>query len=217
VRPVHPALLVVALTATLSACSSSSDGTPVASPAAGGLPSPSALPSASAPASDPASPSPGPEDPLSPQPALESAPPLGLPTCRAAALTLVDADSVVTTTAVQEVFVLRTSGPNCQLEGFPTVELYAGDGTRVAATVRHNGYGLPDRPATPVTLSRGTSTSFVVATSRSGDCTPLSELRATVPGTGGQLRAQTPMEVCGGAVGVSPVRRSVDDHAGGEG
>ena len=153
-----------------------------------------------------------PDDPLEEKPALESAPPPGLPTCRAGALTVTDADAVYTDAAVQELFTIRTTGPDCQLEGYPTVSLLDEAGRELPAKVRRNGYGMHDDPPEVVTLSKATSVSFFVATSRDGDCQQAATLVTTLPGTGAALRASTPMQVCGAAVGVTPVRRLIDDH-----
>ena len=153
-----------------------------------------------------------PDDPLVEKPGLDSAPPPGLPTCRAGALTVTDADAVYTDTAVQELFTIRTTGPDCQLKGYPTVALLDEAGRELPAKVRRNGYGMPDDAPEVVTLSKATSVSFFVATSRDGDCQQAATLVTTLPGTGAALRASTPMQVCDAAVGVTPVRRLVDDH-----
>ena len=153
-----------------------------------------------------------PEDPLVEKPGLESAPPAGLPTCRAGALSVTDADAVYTTDAVQELFTIRTTGRDCQLEGYPTVSLLDEAGRELPAQVRRNGYGMSAHGPEAVTLSKGTSVSFSVATSRDGDCQQAATLVTTLPGTGAALRAGTPMQVCDTAVGVTPVRRLVDDH-----
>lgn len=153
-----------------------------------------------------------PDDPLSPRPGLESAPPPGLPTCEAAALTVTDADALYTTAAVQELFTIRTTGPDCELKGYPTVSLLDGAGRELPAKVSRNGYGLSTAAPKVVTLSKATSVSFFVATSRDGDCQQAATLVTTLPGTGTALRASTPMQVCDAAVGVTPIRRLVDDH-----
>ena len=153
-----------------------------------------------------------PDDPLVPEPGLESAPPPGRPTCRAAALTVTDADAVYTDDAVQELFTVRTTGPDCQLKGHPSVSLLDEAGRALPAKVARSGYDLSDKAPGVVTLSRATSVSFFVATSRDGACKQAATLVTTLPGSGAALRASTPMQVCDGAVGVTPVRRLVDDH-----
>ena len=186
-------------------------------------PATTAAPSTSAPATGRATPAPTtaaptttapeePDDPLVDKPGLESAPPPGLPACRAAALTVTDADAVFTDTAVQELFTIRTSGPDCELEGYPTVALLDEAGRELPAKVRRNGYGMSNDAPEVVTLSKATSVSFFVATSRDGDCAQATTLVTTLPGTETALRAATPMQVCDAAVGVTPVRRLVDDH-----
>ena len=178
--------------------------TATSAPAAPSAPSAPAAPTTTAPEQ--------PEDPLVEKPGLESAPPAGLPTCRAGALSVTDADAVYTTDAVQELFTIRTTGRDCQLEGYPTVSLLDEAGRELPAQVRRNGYGMSAHGPEAVTLSKGTSVSFSVATSRDGDCQQAATLVTTLPGTGAALRAGTPMQVCDTAVGVTPVRRLVDDH-----
>ncbi|MGB8652509.1 MAG: hypothetical protein WCD35_17815 [Mycobacteriales bacterium] len=154
-----------------------------------------------------------PADPLSPKPALESAPPPGQPTCRAAAVDVVDADAVVTKDAVQEVFVLRVTGPDCQLKGWPTVQLLGADGRPLAVQVRHGGFGLPAEQPRVTTLSRTTSASFVVATGRNGSCADAATVVLQLPGVPGTRKVATAMSVCAGAAGLSPVGRRADEEA----
>lgn len=174
---------------------------------------------AAPPASEPLPPAPAPaspEDPLSPQPALETPPPVAASTCRAADLSVVDADSLFTPTALTELFVVRTTGPDCQVQGYPAVRLLGPDGAALPVQVRSGGGGLPARDAGPVTLSRSTSMSFLLATSRDQPCADVSTVAVTLPGTGGTLRAPTELTVCGGAAAVSPVGRQDDDEHGDE-
>ena len=229
-RTLALALPVVLL--ALAACSSgpparSAATTPaeVSSPATD---APSAPPTTSAPpvpslsprtsSSPPAGPTPRPVetplDPLSPRPPKETAPPVGLPTCRSNALTVTDADAKYTADAVQELFTVRTGGPDCQLTGsYPAVQVLDAAGGP-AATPRLGGYGLPAPGGAPVTLSRGTSLSFYVATARDAGCPAAATLVVTLPGAGGAVRAATGMTVCGGAVGVGPVQRLGDAEDG---
>lgn len=157
-------------------------------------------------------PSRGPADPLVPRPGLESPAPLGEPTCRAQDLSMVDADAIVTPETVHEVFVLRTTGPECQLEGFPQLQLRDAGGTPLALTVTRNGFGLPVEQAEPFSLSRSTSLSFRVASPRGGTCRPVASIVATLPGAGGPLTAESFLTACGDTVGVSPVERGGSDH-----
>ena len=156
----------------------------------------------------------GPADPLSPRPALESAPPPGLPTCRAADLSLSDADALTTATAAQEVFALRTSGPDCQLHGWPTVQLRDGGGRALSVEMRHGGFGISPGAPKVTTLSRGTSASFVVGTGRSGSCVAAATAVVGLPGVPVALHAATTMSVCAGQAGVSPIGRRGDGEAG---
>jgi Protein of unknown function (DUF4232) len=235
-RPSVLALLAAVPAAALVGCSS--DDRPVvsvsdprsarsASPTATATPSTSAAPSAGATPSAPAAPGPGttadgsppppaasparPADPLAPAPAQESAAPTGQPPCRATDLTVVDADTLVLPQTVHEVFVLRTSGPDCQLEGYPSVRLLDASGAPLRIPVTSGGQDLPATGPVPVTLSRGTSLSFVVATPRDGTCVEASAVDVTLPGTTTALRAPTALSVCGSA-GVSPVERRTDDE-----
>jgi len=153
-----------------------------------------------------------PDDPLSPRPGIESAPAPGQPTCRAGALTVTDADAVYTTSAVQELFTIRTTGPDCQLKGYPTVALLDEAGRKLPAAVSRGGYGLAAGRPRVVTLSAGSSVSFFVATARDGACEQATTLVTTLPGTSTALRASTPMQVCDAAVGLTPVRRLTDDE-----
>lgn len=157
-----------------------------------------------------------PDDPLSPRPALESPAPLGQPTCEPAALTVTDADSITGDGTVQEVFVLRTQGRPCQLEGWPTVRLLDAAGRALPVTVGHGGFGVPDTAPAPVTLSRDTTASFLVATGLAGSCTDAATLVVTLPGTTTPLRTDTTLSVCDGAVGISPVQRLADDEGTGQ-
>lgn len=208
-------ILPLALLALLSGCGSGGGRptavqTPTTSPTAAPQPSATAstLPSAR-PSAD------SPEDPLSPRPALESPAPLGQPTCAAAALTVTDADTVTDATTTHEVFVVRTSGRPCQLDGWPAVRLLDGSGKDLGVAVGHGGYGLPGTSPAPVTLSASTTVSFVVATARTGACRGVAQVAVTLPGTSSALRASTTMQVCGGA-GTSPVQRLADTEGEGQ-
>lgn len=232
-RPAAGGLVLLAL--ALAGCSSS-DSAPVAAAASLPAPLPATPPPAaeptdvpaatpwttasprathSAPARPTATAAPRqpeqPEDPLSPRPALESPPPPGRPTCRAAALTVADADAVYTDTAVQELFTVRTTGPDCQLSGFPAVQLRGAGGAPMAVRVTRGGYGLRSR-ASVVTLSRTTSVSFFVATARDGQCSPVGSVAVTLPGSGGARTVASGMQVCGGAAGIGPVQRLGDEE-----
>ena len=155
-----------------------------------------------------------PQDPLSPSPALESAAPLGQPTCRPAALTLVDADQLSSSTSVQEVFSLRTRGAPCQLEGYPTVRLLDAAGATLPLTYRHGGFGLSPAGPRPVTISPDTTASLELGTARTGTCRAAATVVVTLAGDTTSLRAATTLRVCGGSVGVSPILRRADAEAG---
>jgi hypothetical protein len=169
-------------------------------------------PTTSAPATVTAPPSTeAPVDPLTPRPPLETAPPTGQPLCDSQDLTVVDADAIIDATAVRELFVVRTSGPDCQLTGYPTVQLRDARGAVLPATYRPGGFGLPNERPAPHTLSKGTSISFVVATGRTGaSCREAATIRVRLPGTSALLTTTTAFRVCDEAVGLSPLRRQLD-------
>ena len=173
------------------------------------LPTPSVLPTTAAPTPTRTTQAP-PQDPLSPAPALESPAPVGQPTCRPAALTVTDADQVTSSSAAQEIFLLRTKGPACQLDGYPVVRLLDAAGSTLPVTYRHGGFGLPTAGPRPVTLTADTTLSFQVGTARSGTCRSAATLVVTLPGTSSPLRTSTTLSVCGSAAGLTPVQRNAD-------
>lgn len=184
----------------LSGCSGgSSDALPTPSTSVAGVPtiSPSALPTtASVPTRAPTAtdvPITGPTPPP-----LETAPPPGAPPCKASALTVTDADMLVTQKAREEVFVVRTTGPDCGLSGFPSVTL-KGAGP---VTYRRDG----SKPTT-LSLSKGTTVSFSLTSARTGSCADAVSISVVLPGTGAALSTSTTARVCNGAVTVSPLRR----------
>lgn len=206
--------VTVAAAALVASCSSSS--TPVASRSTTPTPAPSpTLTLAPSPSTTP-TPEPtasgGPEDPLSPQPAFESPAPVGQPQCKAAAVTVTDADTLVTPQWKHEVFVLRTTGAPCQFNGYPKVTLMGPDGKALPIRTQAGGFGLKAEKPTAVTLSRTTSLSFSIATSRDGSCTDVGSILATLPGTTTAKRATTELRVCGTVVGLTPVHRLGDDE-----
>lgn len=133
---------------------------------------------------------------------MDSAPPPGAPPCKVAALTLTDADSLVTQQAREQVYVLRTSGPNCGLQGYPGVTLRGADGTPLAVT-----YSQAPGTAAPLTLSKGTSVSFSVTSPRSGTCLDAATISVLLPEVPGALTAATTARICQAKAVVSPVRR----------
>jgi hypothetical protein len=189
------ASLAVTLAALLAAtgCTNKQDDSPVISaPTQTATQSPTPVPTTRAPTPTP--------DEQRPKPGLESAPPLGRPVCRGQALTVTDADTLVDPSYRKEVFVVRTTGADCQLKGYPTVQVQG-------VTVQHGGYGLPAEEPQPVTLSRSTSLSFVISSARAGSCRDVPTIVVTLPGTSVGHRTATSLRVCGSAVGVSPVHR----------
>lgn len=192
----------------------SDDGSAPTAPATAAPAPASAAPASPAPgrAGTAAPPPAAPDDPLSPRPALESAAPAGQPACAAAQLTVVDADTLVLPDDVHEVFVLRTDGRACQLQGYPTVRLLDPAGAPLRVAVGHGGHGLPTAAPAVVTLSPTTSLSFVVATGRDGRCADAGAVEVTLPGTSTALRATTSLSVCDAKAGVSPVQRRADDE-----
>jgi hypothetical protein len=215
-RNIPPVLLTVMLLVGVTACAQEpapaeaareQSSTPLAlppdpAPSLIGSPSPTPSPSAAE----------GPDDPLSPAPALESAAPVGQPTCRPRDLTLTDADATRHGGARQEIFVLRTVGRPCQLEGYPDVTLLDPDGATLPVTIGRGGFGVDERAASPVTLSRDTSLSFHVGTSPDGTCHDVARVRVVLPGTSAALSAATTLTACGDAAGVSVVLRAEDDE-----
>jgi hypothetical protein len=195
VRARNPlAVPLVAIVALVTACGGGDE--PISA-------APTATPSSGPTATTPP---PEPVDPLSPQPALESAAPLGQPTCRAATLTVTDADLLTSGSELQEVFAIRTTGPACQLRGWPAVRVLRADGTAIALQARRVG------TARAVTLTRATSVSFVLGTPRGGSCEDAATLIARLPGTDRDLRTSTTMQVCGASLRVGPVERRQDDE-----
>ena len=194
-----------------TASSSARTGSPSAR--ATSAPQPSARSaSPTAPAAPTSSPTQEPEDPLASRSPLEAAPSPGQPTCDPRALTVTDAGRSYTLSAVQSLFTIRTSGPDCQLEGYPGIALRDAQGEPLEVEVRHGGYGLPAGAPAATTLSRGTSVSFFVATAREQGCEPAASLTVTLPGTARPLTTATTTEVCDGSVGITPVRRETDDE-----
>jgi len=151
----------------------------------------------------------GPVDPLSPKPGLESPAPLGGPTCEAATLSVQDADLLADDKQLQEVFAVRTTGPACQLHGWPQVTLLGGNDAPLTLAVRRTG------SAGAVSLSRTTSVSFVLSTPRTSDCQDVSALAVTLPGTNRAIRTGTTMQVCDRQLSVGPVERRADQEGAG--
>jgi hypothetical protein len=195
--PVARVALLSVLAAAPAGCTSS--GAPEAKPSATPvLPAPTAT---------------VPDDPLSPSPARESAAPLGRPACRASDLTVADADAVTSDEGVLvEVFAVRTTGPDCQLQGYPALRLLDAAGADLPVRVDRGGHGLPSRRVAPVTLSRSTSVSFELALPDGASCRDAAAAVVRLPGTTADLRVATSVRACGDAVGVSPVLRRVDDE-----
>lgn len=151
-----------------------------------------------------------PEDPLAPLPPLETAPPVGAPACRAAVLSVADADAAYTADTVLELFTVRTTGPDCQLEpAYPAAQVLDAAGSSLGA-VAQGGLGLPAPGSAPITLSRSTSLSFYVATKRDGPCVGAATVVVTLAGSGAALRAPTGLQVCQGTLAVGPVQRLGD-------
>ena len=180
----------------------------------GGSATPTAQSSQASPAPSTPSVTPSPATTPSPRPSTkpnaESAPPLGQPACLGSALTVVDADAVTAGGSLEEVFVVRTTGPDCQLSGYPELAFSGADGRPLTVTVDRGGHGLPAGQPGPVTLSRGTSVSFGVATARTGSCQQAGVIRVTLPSVTPVMTVTTAMQVCGGSVGITPVQRRLD-------
>lgn len=194
----------------LASCSGGSSrhaAAPTTSPTAGPSATPVATPTRTVVAD------PTPQDPLSPKPALESPAPLGRPTCRSAALSVVDADTVsVPGGVLREVFAVRTTGPTCQLVGYPALRLLDVSGAPLAVRVDRGGHGLPAGAPHALTLSRSTSVSFELALPAGPSCRDTATVVVRLPGTTADLRTATAVQVCAAAVGVSPIERRVDSE-----
>lgn len=210
-RSIVSRCLLAVCIASLAACSEGAAPAPTAAPSlttppATVLPSPKPKPTPSP------TPSVEPVDPLSPRPGLETAPPAGQPTCQGSALTVTDADTIVTPTHKREVFVIRTTGRACQLRGYPAVRLLGSDGKPLPVTVQRGGNGLPREQVATYTIDRGTSLSFEIGTARDGTCNDVATTSVVLPQTTTTHRVPTTLRVCGSTVGVSPVHRAVDDE-----
>ncbi|MCW2545009.1 MAG: hypothetical protein JWM40_2561 [Frankiales bacterium] len=191
----HRLLLVLGLALALTACSDSKTAAPI--------PSLTTNPptTTAAPTTEPTTASPSPTE----TPSVPDSPaPLGQPVCKGSALTVTDADTLTDPSSVREVYSVRTTGPDCQLEGYPTVTFPR------AVTVSHSGFGVPASKADPVTLSRSTSVSFEIGSARNGSCTTLATITVTLPHTSPGHRVATSLKVCGNAVAISPVLRRGD-------
>ncbi|MCU1603459.1 MAG: hypothetical protein JWO22_4168 [Frankiales bacterium] len=197
-----PGKLVSLVTLALAAACSSSTPTAVETP----TPTPSPTATVVVPPSPTASPTPS----ATPTPVVptgsESPAPLGQPTCKASAVTITDADTVVKPGYRAEVYVLRTTGAPCQLTGYPSVLVNG-------ATVTRGGSGLPPETVHAYTLSRATSLSFALATARPGaSCDDQTAITVTLPGTSQPRGVVTDLRVCDHQLGVSPVHRLGDDE-----
>ncbi len=187
-----PLALLIGLCLATAACSGSDPG-PVA-------PAPTASPTQ-------ASATPLPDDPLSPRPAVESPAPTGKqPVCAASALTIADADLLADDERLQEVFVVRTTGPDCALRGWPKIGLLDGEGAPLSAAMTQVG------TAGETTLSRDSSLSFVLGTPRTQDCLDVTTVEVRLPGTNATIRTSTTMQVCAGRLEIGPVERRQDDE-----
>jgi hypothetical protein len=123
-------------------------------------------------------------------------------------VTITDADTVRPRGATYraEVYVLRTTGKACQLEGYPSVLVNG-------ATVTRGGSGLPPETPKAYTLSPTTSLSFALATSRTGTtCTDQTAITVVLPGTSTPKGVVTTLRVCDHQLGVTPVHRLGDDE-----
>ena len=109
-------------------------------------------------------------------------------------------------------FAIQTRGEGCRLQGRPAVRLLDAAGRVLPARVRTSGLGLPDEPLRTLTVGRGSSVSFLVATPDGGACEQAATLVAALPRVPGSMRATTSMRVCDRVVAVTPVRllRGVD-------
>lgn len=201
--------LAAVLLLPLTACSSGSDTadrTPVPSASPEPTTAPTVAPTATAAPTRTVPPTTAP----TPTPTArtpETAPPPGSPTCQASTLTVTDADTLVLQSTREQVYTVRTSGPDCDLTGYPAVTLKGADGRPLAITYTRDG-STPK----PIALSRSTSVSFSVTTARSAPCVDAATISVVLPGTTTARTADTTARACRGAVTVSPVRRLDADH-----
>ena len=208
-RPVPPGFLVAPLVLlALTACSSGSTSAGPEVTVTTTL-APSGEPSAAA--SETAVPTPIAVTTTNPTPsptdgALETAPPPGAPTCKASTLTVTDADTITSQTTREQVYTVRTSGPDCGLTGYPAVSLKGADGSALRVRYAKDGSTPP-----PISLSRATSVSFSLTSARSGSCVDAASISVVLPGTGSARSAATSARACNGAVTVSPIRRLAAD------
>lgn len=196
----RPSPLAALLLLPLSACSSgSTHARPTPSVATAVTPSlePSVAPSTIALPTATSTTAPSPT-----KRAVETAPPPGAPACKAAALTVTDADTVVTQQSREEVYTVRTTGPDCGLTGYPAVTLKDVDGKPLSVRYTRDGSAPP-----PISLSKATSVSFSVTSARTGACVDAARISVVLPGTGAPLTAATAARACNGAVTISPIRR----------
>jgi hypothetical protein len=200
-------LTALAAAAVLAGCSSSSAPPTAISTPTTASPTPDVT--SAAPTVTPTTASPSPDE-LSPKPGLESAPPLGRPVCKGSTLTVADADTLVDPQYAREIYAVRTTGPDCQLQGYPTVTFQDAGGRSLAVSVQHSGFGVPADKPQPLTLSRSTSLSFEIGSARSGACTNVTHVTVTLPGTSPGHRISSQLQVCGGKVAISPVLRRGD-------
>lgn len=125
---------------------------------------------------------------------------------------MVDADTLVRADAVEQVFVVRTTGPDCQLDGVPTVTVLR-SGQPLQVELTPSGPFVSPRDAGPVTLSVGSSASFGLGTARRADCTTADRVDVVLPGTSVVHRVSTALEVCDGRLSVSAVGRRADTES----
>ena len=116
---------------------------------------------------------------------------------------MTDADTVVTQTSREQVYVVRTTGADCGLKGYPAVTLQGPGGKALPITYRRQS----GTTAAAISLSKETSVSFSVISPRSGGCADATTLRVVLPGTGAAKVAPTTARICQGQAAVSPVRR----------
>jgi hypothetical protein len=138
-------------------------------------------------------------------PPVESAAPAPTgATCDPADVTVTDADLLADENQLQEAFALRTRGPACRLQGWPSVTLVGSDDAPIRVTSRRTG------KAEALALTRETSLSFVLTTPRTSDCQDVAAVLVTLPGTTRAIRTSTTMQVCRHVLDVGPVERRRD-------
>lgn len=130
--------------------------------------------------------------------------------CKAADVTAVPASSTVRGASQVAVVVLdNTGGRQCTITGYVGVALLGPGGEQLTATVNHGGEGIPAgvMGEATVTVEPGAQASFVMAWNPiTGSCLDVRSFDLTLPGDTKVVRLKSSVNVCGGAINISPVQ-----------